>query len=205
MRLVCCLVVALLAISPAVAQRASSPDGAQTPNILCEGAAAEAVEPLPEMVRDWVIVLCTPAGQTLAAHVEDKVILWLLHDTARNFMLPAVPREFVAKNPRFPDDQLRFVAFSARQMTGENCRLSLELWKRAFDTATVPETMGDIVQLDAQSVYEGIVYSLFFYLRDGTPRWLLACIDRCNRSVSIDVPQGAELEARIAGQNKGGG
>lgn len=189
----------LYAAAPATAQPAgSAPNSAPGHNILCEGAAADAVEPLPEAVSAWTIVLCTPRGQMLAARVENEVILWMLHGTAVPFMLPAVPPQFVMRNPQFPVDQLRFAAFAARPMEGEHRRLSLELWKRAFETPAVPDDLGAIVQLDARSVYEGTVYSLFFYLRDGTPRWLLICADRCNRSISIDVLQGAELDARVA-------
>lgn len=200
------LLLTLVVPPAALAQRAPTPDIPQTdserPDILCDHAPAGMVAPLPELVRDWVTIICSPTGQALVPQVTDAVILWLIHGTTHNFMLEAVPPQIKQNAPQIPAYELRFVEFSAVVATDERRRLSLDLWKLAFDSPELPPTMGEVVQMEAHSVYNATIFRLFFYLRDGTPRWLLVCRDRCDQSVSLDVLQGVELDALVAEQAK---
>jgi hypothetical protein len=156
-------------------------------DMLCGNAPKGSVEPLPELVTDYVVVLCTPTGQALAPAVKDKVVLWVTTKTGAAWMLEAVPRDF--KRPAsLSKYDLRFTRFAAVERTGEGLQRTLKMWDLAFAPTPRPP-IDRVVQLDARSAWGGTIFSLFFYVSQSKPRWLVACTDQCKGSISLRVEE----------------
>lgn len=167
-------------------------------DLLCANAPEGTVEPLPDLVADWAMILCTSDGQALAPPEGDTQTLWLHQDTASPFLLYAAPKGALAEAPvGIGMYDLRFDRFAAAPIPEARRAQALDIWKQAFGREEVPADLGAIVQLDAASRFAGQVYSLFFFLREDEPRWLMACTGGCALAVPLDVLSGAELDSRL--------
>lgn len=153
--------------------------------IQCGKAPPGSVAPLPELVRDWVIVLCTPTGQALAPRAGRNAVIWVTRPAGTAFMLDAMPRQaFPAAGLSKYD--VRFTRFAAMERQGEARDKTLLMWDMAFAGQARPQ-IDRVVQMDAQSLVNGQIYNLFFYVADQKPRWLIVCVNQCQRSVSIEI------------------
>jgi hypothetical protein len=153
--------------------------------IQCEKAPPGSVATLPDLVRDWVIVLCTPTGQALAPRAGSHAVLWVTRPAGTAFMLDAMPRQaFPASG--LSKYEVRFTRFAAMERQGEARDKTLLMWDRAFAGQPRPQ-IDRVVQMDAQSIVNGQIFNLFFYVSGQKPRWLVVCADQCNRSVSIEI------------------
>ncbi len=160
-------------------------DATSGDSILCENSNPGSVEELPPLTQDWVVILCTPSGQALAPMVKDKPVFWFTHENKIPFLLQAYPLGKtlpVGVNA----EHIRFTHFAAREIQGEQKYKTLKMWELGFDSPP-PEGINRIYQLDARSSYRGIIFNLFFYLRNDKPEWLIVCLSRCQRSVSINI------------------
>jgi len=170
-------------VRPAGAQSAPPP----IDDMLCAKAPANSVARLPEAFSKWVTVLCTPTGQALGPFVErgGKPTLWLARPGEKPFLLPAWPAARPVP-PNLTAYDLRFAKFSGGERTGEALEKTLKMWDLGFEES--PRTKIDrVYQLDAQSIWNKTIFSLFFYVVDDRPRWLIVCLDACKWSVQIDV------------------
>lgn len=172
------------------------------PDIECADAPAGSVEPVPSPLDRWIIVLCTPDGQVLAPRVRDKVELWLHHDTTETFLLPAGPRGLARRSGAITANEIRFTDFSGRLANGLHRTFLLELWQGAYGQKTLPTSIVDVYQLDVTSVVGETRFNLFVYVRADGPRWIIVCRQQCRQALAIDVLRGAELDARVAGQER---
>ena len=165
------------------AQSAPSP----IDDMLCEKAPPNSVEHLPEAFSKWVTVLCTPTGQALGPFVEQggKPTLWLARPGEKPFLLQAWPASRPVP-PNLTAYDLRFAKFSGGERTGEALEKTLKMWDMGFEETPRPK-IDRVFQLDAQSVWNGTIFSLFFYIVDDRPRWLIVCLQACKWSVQIDV------------------
>jgi len=154
-------------------------------SILCENAKPGHVEELPQIIQDWVIVLCTESGQALAPMVKDKFVAWIIHESQAPFLLQAYPF-----GKSLPDgvnaEDIRFTRFAAREMQGEPKFKTLKMWEKGFGQPQ-SDDITQVFQLDAQSSFRGIIFNLFLYIESGKPQWLIVCLNQCQRSVSIDI------------------
>jgi hypothetical protein len=180
-------IVIPLLVSFAFTSAVRSEEKGDAKDILCGNAPKGSVEALPQIVADWVVVICTPTGQALAPAVKSKPVLWVATKTGAPWILEAVPRQFNRPDSMSKYD-LRFTNFAAEEYTGQGLEQVLKMWDSAFAPAPRPR-IDRVVQLDARTVWGGAVYELFFYISQGKPRWLIACADRCNRSVSLRVEE----------------
>jgi len=169
--------------------------GATSKSMLCDDAAPGVVEPLPPLVKNWVVVLCTPSGQALGPFVDKEVVLWLNKSNGRPFIAQAYPLNAPLPGNLTSDD-IRFRTFLAREMEGKTKEMALKLWENAFEQAK-DQSIERVVQLDAISVYNNITFNFFFYLRKNEPRWILVCLNRCKISVSLDILTGEELKSAV--------
>ena len=190
-----CLFVLSL-VPPAAAQTETDPD------ILCENAPPGTVAEIPPPVAEWIILLCTRRGQTLAARFGDEVEMWLERGTAIPFQLAAAPANLLEGSSTLTKYDLRFDRFAARLATDVHRDFLLDLWRNAYETDEIPSDLGDVFQLDTVSVYRGDVANMFIYLRGDAPRWIVVCRDQCRSGIALDVLRGAELEARVVEQER---
>ena len=156
-------------------------------DMLCERAPPGSVEPLPEIVSKWVVVLCTPTGQALGPLVESggKPTLWLARPGEKPFLLEAWPAAR-PKPEKLTAYDLRFAKFTAGERTGEAFDKTLRMWDAGFGETPHPK-IDRVVQLDAQSVWNGTVFSMFLYVVDDRPRWMIVCLQACKWSVKVDI------------------
>jgi len=173
----------------------SRPADAQTTlppidDMLCEKAPPGSVERLPEPFSQWAIVLCTPSGQALGPLIDKdgadgKLTFWLARPGERPFLLQAWPASRPVPQKLTAYD-LRFAKFSGGERTGEALEKTLKMWDIGFGETPRPK-IDRVFQLDAQSVWNGTIFSLFFYVVDDRPRWMIVCLNACKWSVQIDV------------------
>lgn len=191
----CWIILSLLPVTVA-AQTHEDPD------ILCNNAPPGTVAEIPPPVAKWIILLCTERGQTLTARVGDEVEMWLERGTAVPFQLAAAPGGVLKGSRTLTKYDLRFDSFAARLATDVHRDFLLDLWRNAYEMDDIPADLGDVFQLDTVSVYRGDTANMFIYLRGDAPRWIVVCRDRCRSGVALDVLRGAELEARVAEQER---
>ena len=72
-------------------------------------------------------------------------------------------------------------------------------------TSAINQTVGALPdyeavwQLDAQSRIEDTRYNLFFYVKDGKPKHIIACLQHCAQALHLDVLRG-EAAAQALGR-----
>jgi hypothetical protein len=174
--------IALIALGTPAKSHAAGTD-AEKEDILCNYAPKGNVEPLPGMVKDWVTVICLPSGQALAPEMASRGI-WVARNGS-TFVLDAAPRQW--KRPgNLSKYDMRFTAFAAGERSGEALAKTLKMWDLAFAPEARPK-IDRVVQLDAKSVWESTIYSLFFYVTESRPKWLIICKGPCNQAAAIKI------------------
>lgn len=177
---------AVVGIALALLLAGQSSARAAQADILCEKAPATlGPEPIPALVRDWVTITCTPRGQSLVPQVQGKAVVWRVHGAGSLFSVDALPFGRPMP-PGVTSYEMRFDRFEAGERTGVEFQQTLRMWDLAFPGVRRPE-IRKVVQLDARTIWNGLVFNLFFYIADEKPLWLVVCVDRCNRSVAVDI------------------
>jgi hypothetical protein len=166
----------------AVAGAAEAEDPAK--DMMCDNAPKGSVVALPNMVSDWVTVLCTPTGQALAPLSAGRMVLWIAQD-GKPFMLDAAPRQW-SRPDSVTKYEVRFTKFAAVERAGGALENMMKMWDLSFRPEVRPQ-IDRVVQLDAMSIWQGTIYNLFFYVSGNRPKWLIVCINQCKSSVSIRV------------------
>jgi len=175
--------------------------GSEPEDIQCNNAPKGSVPPLPQMVADWVVVLCTSQGHALAPRVKDKMVLWLAPKTGTLFTVDAAPRDW-KRPPSLSKYDMRFSDFAATERTGDALNKTLAMWDLAFAPQARPK-IERVVQMDARSVWQGTIYNLFFYIAGGKPQWMITCVKQCSSAVPIrivDDPEEAKKLIRSVGK-----
>lgn len=115
--------------------------------------------------------------------------LWLRHGTASPLAVNALP----PGTPPYPKSEkfdprygIRFSKFAGSELTAQKRDMSMKMLQVALKSE-VPSVIDGVFQLDALSVVNLTLYNLFFYTEKMEPKYLLACLDRCNRAVLLDV------------------
>ena len=190
------MVSAVLVLLWSMSASATDPEDVRK-HILCDGPYADATEPIPAPFDQWVIVLCLPDGQALAPKVEKEGILWMHHRKGIPYMVTAIPQGLprIPKSDTFdPRRDVRFSEFAGGKLSGEPLDLAKKYLEGAFDNGD-EIAVDEVYELDARSVYRGLIYNMFFYLHDGLPRQLIVCLDRCGLAVPIDIRTLSELRS----------
>ena len=154
-------------------------------DILCAHAPKGSVLPLPDLVADWVTVICVPTGQALAPEIRRYKSIWISTTNGQPFLLTAAPLGWT-KPDKLSAYDVRFSALAATELGGDEKAHALDVWDQAFKTAPRP-AFDRVVRLDARSVVEGQEYNLVFYTIGDEPRSLLICRDRCATWVTLKI------------------
>jgi len=155
-------------------------------DFLCETAAKGTVPDIPAPFWRWAVVVCSPQGQALVP-VEGYV--WTTQGTLSPASIMAQPPGTLMppKGPAFdPRSTIRFKQFRGEQIFGTARDRALKRLGIALkDMRARPIDM--VFRLEAISnIYEART-SIYFYVKDGTPRSIIACVDSCRRMMVLNV------------------
>jgi hypothetical protein len=153
-------------------------------NILCNESTKLPVLPMPALVSDWVTIICVDAGQALAPEIKKYPQIWLT-TAGTLFMLTASPPGWSRPDTLSRYD-IRFINLAAVERNGAEREQVLKMWDLAFGISGRPP-IERVVQLDAQSIINGVIYNIFFYTIGDRPRWIIICRNSCQSSVPLIV------------------
>lgn len=169
---------------------------------MCDELGLEdTVEELSEPAAQWITVVCTPTGQALMPKIENNYI-WLIHGTSIPFMVRSVPpgRDDVPNiSGMDPNEYLRFAQFAGGEMSGQRKDMAMTLLNMSLDGEALPE-INSVYQLDARATFQGLITNLFIYVVNNRPDLIVACRERCQKSVLIDVQSFEELTSGLSEQ-----
>lgn len=139
----------------------------------CEGAPKQASTELPAPIDQWAVVFCSPKGHMLGA-IDGTI--WLAPN-GRPFMFEANPKPT-------SDDSKHSSYFSDLSHT------KLEGLKRTNTNKMLAKATGEEDQSLAPWQFElksseGFLYSVFFYEKDKSVKYVLGCVNRCQQSVLL--------------------
>lgn len=165
-------------------------------DFLCSRAPAGKVEAVPAPFDQWAVLVCTRTGQALVPVMGDA---WVAHGTTEPVSILALPPGAVEPAPS--------PGFDARYDIGFDMLVGVETLdeRRRFAdrlmTSAINQTAGALPdyeavwQLDALSRIKDMRYNLFFYVKDGKPAHIIACLQHCAQALHLDVLRG-EAAAR---------
>ncbi|MEH6478319.1 MAG: hypothetical protein V7727_21690, partial [Sneathiella sp.] len=140
------LILMLICLSFAVT---GTVQGSYKPGRLCENAKPGHVEELPQIIHDWVVILCTDSGQALAPMVKDKIVIWKNYNSQAPFLLQAYPFGKILPDGINKED-IRFTRFAASEMQENQKFKTLKMWEKGFGQPPTDD-ITQVIQLDAQS------------------------------------------------------
>lgn len=155
-------------------------------DFLCETAEAGTVPDVPQPFYQWTVVVCSPQGQAL---VPVEGFVW----TNQGTLVPAsimaqppgtiMPPKGAGFNPR---STIRFKAFHGSEISGEAQANALKrLGVVLKDMRARP--VDKVYRLEAVSNIYDARMSIYFYVKDGVPRNIIACADNCHRMMTLNV------------------
>lgn len=99
--------------------------------------------------------------------------------------MEAAPRDWKRPGSLSKYD-MRFISLLAAEHSGEELTKTLKMRDLAFAPLPRP-TIERVIQMEVRTVWQGVIYNLFFYVVDGRPRWIIACVSTCKLSVALRV------------------
>lgn len=163
---------------------------------LCLDAPEGMTVPVPSPFDRWMVRVCSAQGQALVPVMGEA---WVAHGSSEAVSILALPpgREPEPASADFdPRYAYRFKRLAGGRLDGERRKQAAVLLAAASGEKTLPTE--EIWRLDAASNIGKTTYNLFFYLRDGAPIHIIACLDRCGRALFVDVVGGAKARAAIS-------
>lgn len=173
--------------APAAAPMEDDPE-----DFLCTRAPSGKVEAVPAPFDQWAVLVCTQAGQALVPVMDHA---WVVHGATEPISILAMPPGAQAPTPGPGFDaryDVRFEALVGVEAKDGRRRFADELMAEAAKQTTSALPDYDAAwQLDAQSNIEEARYNLFFFVKDGEPRHIIACLRHCAEALRLDVLSGA--------------
>lgn len=145
----------------------------------CEGAPDFAVLDLPEPVSQWAVIECTNSGHSIAA---PEGYTWLAPN-GQPFTFSAFAFADV-KNLQNPH-QFIFTEASHRELRSLFADTARDMLTKAGGQAS---SQLQPWQLDVRAS-SMTLYNLFFFEQDGSNPYVLGCVNRCAKSVLLQVKQ----------------
>ncbi len=180
---------------------AAAPDAS---DFLCANAPEGMTAEVPPPFNGWLVRVCAPQGQALVP-VEGQA--WVAFGSADPVSILALAPGATAPggagfDPRY---DIRFDEFAGGEATGARRARATALLVAATPNGAGPPPHDAVWQLDAQSnialpgTAEGARYNLFFYVANGAPKRIIACLDECRQALHLEVLSGAEA-AEVLGR-----
>jgi hypothetical protein len=142
--------------------------------INCEGAPNQAVQSIKPPAAPYALVFCSDNGHAIAA--VDGYIWFPINRPGQPFLFQAsTSKSAPGKHGAY------FISEASRNLEGEQKEKTIKMLEVGYK---IKENFSQVIQLDAQS-NAGTTYSIFFYIAEGRPKYVLGCIDRCNTSALL--------------------
>lgn len=148
------------------------------PPIDCDGAPADAVLQLPPPAGYWLRVICTERGHTLAPISGDA---WQIIQDERELTIAAAddPANTVGRHGSY------FVAAEVRELGATDGAAARELFGATADPSLLePARQTYVLQLVDN---HGGKDSVYIFLDDQGPIAGVACINTCDKTVTVSV------------------
>ncbi|MDO8838947.1 MAG: hypothetical protein Q7V31_08445 [Parvibaculum sp.] len=193
------------AATTAPTKAAAAPEDAS--DFLCANAPEGTTAAVPSPFDRWLVRVCAPQGQALVP-VEGQA--WVAFGSADPVSILALvpgatPPGGAEADPRY---DIRFNEFAGVEATGARRARATALLVAATPNGAGPPPHDAVWQLDAQSNIalpgetEGARYNLFFYVANGRPTRMIACLDACRQALHLEVLSGVEA-AEVLGRKAG--
>lgn len=148
------------------------------PPIDCDGAPADAVLQLPAPAAYWMRVICTERGHTLAPISGDA---WQIIQDDREFTISAAddPADVGGRHGSY------FVSAEVRKLDAQDDAAARDLFAATADRSLLEEVRESyVLQLGDN---HGGKDSIYIFLDDQGPVAGVACINSCDRTVTVSV------------------
>jgi hypothetical protein len=142
--------------------------------INCEGAPSQSVQTIKPPAAPYALIFCSPSGHAIAA--VDGYIWFPINRPGQPFIFQAAK-----SGSSSGQHDAYFTNEGSLALEGEQKRKAVKMLEVGYK---ISQDFREVVQLDAQSNM-GTLYSLFFYISEGRPQYVLGCVDRCNTSVLL--------------------
>lgn len=157
-------------------------------DFLCGRAPAGKVEAVPSPFDQWAVLVCTQIGQALVPVMGNA---WVPHGTTEPVSILALPPGAAEPAPTPGFDARYDIGFDMLvgvETLDERRRFADRLMTSAISqTADALSDYEAVWQLDALSRIEDTRYNLFFYVKDGKPSHIIACLQHCGQALHLDV------------------
>jgi hypothetical protein len=145
----------------------------QAKPVNCENAPKDAQIELPSPIDKWAVIFCSPAGHVMGA-IDGT--LWMT-DKNTPFMFKANPKPSSDSSTH----SSYFYKILSRSLNGKSKAKA----NRILAGSTYIEDQSlQPWQLDLRST-EGILYNIFFYLKEDIVKYVIGCKKYCKSSVLL--------------------
>lgn len=138
----------------------------------CSNAPESSVLKLSPPAASYALIFCSPTGHTVAP--VDGFLWFPVNRPHQPFFFQAASKGGDLKRAYFTQQASRSLSGDALEKTNKMLEVGYHITQK----------FSDISQLDI-STADGLLYSIFFYIVNGRPVYVLGCIDRCNTSVLL--------------------
>ncbi len=158
---------------------------AQATPVSCEGAPKKAKIELPSPIDEWAVIFCSPKG-----HVMGPIdgTLWMT-DKNTLFMFNANPKP----SPYASQHSSYFETIMGQKLAGD---LKTKTNKMLSKATYIEDQTLQPWQLDLKST-KGILYNVFFYLKEDKVKYVLGCTNRCLTSVLLTPKSLSQLNEEL--------
>jgi hypothetical protein len=147
------------------------------PPLSCDNAPTRAVLSVDPIANRYLVVQCTPLGHKLA---PTEGYIWLRADQPVKF-----PFFFYARTGNVELNEGAHSAYFVQQgggiLSGDALARSNKLLEVGYK---LTERFSEVVQIEFASS-SGFIYTLFLYLNNARPRYVLGCLKQCATSVLL--------------------
>jgi hypothetical protein len=168
-------------------------------DFLCGRAPEGTTAAVPPPFDRWLVRVCAPRGQALVPVAGEA---WVAHGSSDPVSILALvpgatPPGGASFDARY---DIRFNEFAGTEAKAARRERATALLMAALPGGEKVPPHDAVWQLDAQSNIalpgkaEGARYNLFFYVANGRPKQIIACLDECRQALYLDVLSGAEAE-----------
>lgn len=156
----------------------------------CEDAPKKAKIELPSPIDEWAVIFCSPKGHVMGA-IDGT--LWLT-DSNSPFMFHANPKpsEYASMHSSY------FEEMHHRKLVDDSKVSTNKMLSKA---TYIEDQSLQPWQLDLVST-KGILYNVFFYLKEGKVKYVLGCTNRCMKSVLLTPRSLDKLHEQLKKESK---
>jgi hypothetical protein len=152
-------------------------------DFLCETAAKGTVPLLPAPFSRWMIVVCPKQGQALVP-VEGYV--WTMLGTLSPISIMAQPPGTHMPPQESGFGAIRFKSFAGTKLAGQNKENALKRLGLALQDMRAIK-LDAVLRLQATSNIYDAASTIYLYIKDGSPKYILVCVDNCRRMMALNV------------------